>query len=83
MAIESFGNGGLVITGEDIHKYRILAFRSAMFLELKRDQGPSGPSVFSQVKREFGLHGGRPSVYAQFCKMHSLEPIPERNKDTK
>ena len=55
----------VVITGENIGRYREKVLLSALKLEmlgLKR----RGPSVYSIIRREFNLKGSRQSVYDQF-----------------
>ncbi len=66
-------SGGTIFTGDDIHKFRILAFRSAMELGLAGIYVVRHRSVFSIVKAEFGLTGSNRSVYEAFCTMHGLE----------
>jgi hypothetical protein len=55
-------------TPEEIQAYRMLSLKGALKLELlgfKR----RGPSVFSIVKREFGLRGNRQAVFDQYVQL--------------
>lgn len=64
-----------VITGaDDIGKFRILAIRGTLKLELKGIKMIRGRSAFARIKEEFGLKGRNQAVYDAFCKMHGLEP---------
>ena len=67
------GPGGTVYTGDDIHKFRIITIAHAMRAELKGLRLYKGRSIFARVRDEFGLTGGRQSVYEQFCDMHQIE----------
>jgi hypothetical protein len=65
MAIEKTEDGTLVITGEHIDVYRMLALKGALKLEMlgmKR----RGPSAYSIIKSELGLRGNKASVLKQF-----------------
>ena len=53
-----------ILTGESINQFRAKVLLGALKLEclgMKR----SGPSVYSIVKREYGLRGSKESVYNQ------------------
>ena len=55
----------LLTTPEEIDGFRLITLRSALKLEvlgMKR----RGASVYSIVKKEFGLKGNKQSVYDQF-----------------
>ena len=58
-----------MITGEkNIALARMLTLKQALRLEtlgMKR----RGPSVYSIVKKEFGLRGNKHSVFTQFCEL--------------
>lgn len=73
MAIEQTP-GATTYTGDDIHKFRIVTIARAMKAELRGLKLYKGRSIFARVRDEFGLTGGRQSVYEQFCRMHQLEP---------
>jgi hypothetical protein len=65
MAIERTQDGAVIITGNDIDTYRLLALKGALKLEtlgMKR----RGPSAYSIVKKEFNLRGDKVSVLKQF-----------------
>lgn len=47
---------------------RMLIMKSALFLETKGLKHSRG-SVCTLVKSEFGLKGGKDSVYRQFCEI--------------
>lgn len=53
-----------VLTGESITNYRALVLLSALRLEVK-GMTRRGPSVYSQVKREYNLKGNKLSVLNQ------------------
>jgi hypothetical protein len=55
----------VVIERDQIAGARLLALRSAFGLELK-GMSRRGRSVYSIVKREFGLRGNQQRVYDQF-----------------
>lgn len=64
MAVEQTRSGALVVTGDHVQLYRLLAMKSAIKLEmagLKHSRG----SITAQVKREFGFRGNREKVLAQ------------------
>ena len=54
-----------VITGKAISGYRLLALKNALKLECK-GMTRHGRSAYSIIKSEFGLHGSKQSVLAQF-----------------
>lgn len=59
------GQGGFIVTGNEINSFRLLALKGALHLEclgMKR----SGRSAYNIVRSEFGLKGNKHSVYNQF-----------------
>ena len=66
MPVEQFGNGGMVITGEAIGAYRLMALYHALKLETKGMRRSRGPSALSTIKNEFGLTGGKFKVLEDF-----------------
>jgi hypothetical protein len=72
-------SGNIVLTGSQIPVARLIVLRSALRLEVLGFTR-RGPSVYSIVKREFGLKGSKQSVYDQFnaivedAKRNSLTP---------
>lgn len=63
----------LVLTKpNEIRMFRLLALRSALKLELLGMKHSKG-SVYTRVKREFGLRGNKKSVYTQFCEFVEQE----------
>lgn len=54
----------VMITGENIDKFRLLTLRSALELEIA-GMNRRGRSVYSIVKEEFGFKGSRVKVLAQ------------------
>ncbi len=70
MAIQFFGNGGSIVTGQkDIGNARLITMRVGMRLEAKGIKMSKGRSLLAQVKDEFGLKGSRQTVYAAFSKL--------------
>ena len=65
MAIETFAGGGMVITGEHINVYRILALKAALKLEIKGLKRSRGPSAYKVIKNEFGFTGSKEKVLEQ------------------
>ncbi len=62
MAVEHWGDGGVTITGQDIHRYRWLAVKHALQLEVNMGIMVSGRSVLpvaKQVVEQFGLKPAR------------------------
>lgn len=55
MAIENFGNGGMVITGEHINHFRMLTLRQGLKAEKIGMRLTRGRSCLSIVKAEFGI----------------------------
>ena len=51
--------------------FRMNALKAAMAFELRCPgmKLTRGRSVFAIVKQEFGLKGGKPKVYEQFCRL--------------
>jgi len=70
MTIESFGDGGLSITGKrDIHLFALLQLKHALKFELKTGMKMSRVSALSTAKARFGLKGNKQKVYDQLCKI--------------
>lgn len=68
MPVEKLEGGTLVITGDSINTYRLLALKHALKLEtlgMKR----RGPSVLSIIKKEFGLKGKSGEVLVKFIEL--------------
>jgi hypothetical protein len=74
MAITTFGNGGLSITGDDIETYRLLALRGAMSLELVGLKSRVNPF---KIARE--MHPELPRnkllCYLAFCKGYNFPQL--------
>jgi len=74
MPIETLSDGSMIITGDSIDVYRLLALKHALKLEtlgMKR----RGRSVFSVIKQEFGLKGSKIQVlekYTELLKTHGI-----------
>lgn len=58
-------SGSIVLTGDGIVAYRLLALRSALKLEVIGLRS-SRWSAYATVKREFGLKGNKARVLMQF-----------------
>lgn len=71
MAIESFGNGGIAITGErDVQLFGIIALHSALKMEVQCPGLKMGrKSAYSIVKKRWNLKGNKANVLAQFDKI--------------
>ena len=54
----------VMLTGENIDRFRLLSLRSALKLEIA-GMSRRGRSVYSIVKEEFGFKGSRVKVLAQ------------------
>ena len=81
MPVETFGNGGAVITGDSIGDYRLMALYYALRLETKGMRRSRGPSALSTIKKEFGLTGGKFKVLEDFeseLKRRGVFRITER-----
>jgi hypothetical protein len=65
MAIETH-ESGVTITGDDIGRYRRLVLRSALKLEINGLRMTRGRTVYSIIKKEFGLKGNKQLVLEQF-----------------
>lgn len=65
MAVEHRGNGGMSITGQDIHWFRWITVKHALALEVDTGIMVKGRSVLPVAKRvveEFGLKPERTKV---------------------
>ena len=56
----------VVITGENIGRYRSMVLLSALKLEMLGIKRSRGRTAYSVIKSEFNLKGNRQSVYDQF-----------------
>lgn len=68
MPVEQLEGGTLVVTGNSISTYRLLALKHALKLEtlgMKR----RGGSVLSVIKKEFGLKGTKAQVLVSFIEL--------------
>jgi len=67
MTVETFEDGGYVITGDSIPIYRLLMLRQALRMEMKGLRVSShSPTAYSIIKKEFGLKGSKAKVLAAF-----------------
>lgn len=55
-----------VFTGHGVTMFQLLAIRCRFALEMKGLKG-RGPTMYSYVKKQFGLKGSREKVFGQFC----------------
>ena len=70
MAIQTYDDGGFVITGDDTYKFKLLTLHKALYLETKGMKlSRNLPSVYSTVKKEYGFKGSKVKVLAQFESM--------------
>jgi len=68
-------SGTLIATGvADVRRVQVLAQKYAMKLELKTGLRHSGGSLIARIRKHYGFHGSRASVYAQFCERFGIEP---------
>jgi hypothetical protein len=63
----------MVVTGDDVRRFQVLAQKHAMRLELATGMTHSGGSIVARIRRHYGFKGSRLSVYQQFCRHHELE----------
>lgn len=67
MTIETFGNGGFVITGDTINTYRLMWLWKGLVMETKGFRLSSHrPSAYAIVKKEFNLKGSKLKVLDAF-----------------
>ena len=67
MSVETFENGGYVITGDSVPRYRLLMLRQGLKMETKGLRISSHrPSAYSIIKKEFNLKGSKVKVLEQF-----------------
>jgi len=67
MTIETFDNGGYIVTGDSIPTYRLLMLRQALKMEMKGLRISSHrPTAYSIIKKEFGLKGSKLKVLTAF-----------------
>ena len=70
MAIQTYGDGGFVITGDDTLTFKLLTLHKALLLETKNIKlSRNFPSVYSTVKKKYGFKGSKIKVLAQFESM--------------
>jgi len=67
--IEDTGNGGMVITGEHIDLYRLLALKAALQLEIRGMRWSRRRSIGLILKKEFGFKGTKPKLLDQLEAM--------------
>ena len=72
MAVENTV-GGVMITGDDIGRYRLVVLKSALKLEIKGIRMHRGRTAYSIIKKEFGFKGDRQRVLDQFETMIQRE----------
>ena len=58
----------MLIVGNNIIKFRLLALQSALKLEVL-GMSKRGRSAYSIIKQEFGLKGSKTKVLEQFSRM--------------
>ncbi len=67
MTIETFDNGGYIVTGDSIPTYRLLMLRHGLKMEMKGLRISSHrPTAYSTIKKEFGLKGSKHKVLIAF-----------------
>jgi hypothetical protein len=67
MTVETFENGGYVITGDSVPRYRLLMLRQGLKMEIKGLRISSHRfSAYSIIKKEFNLKGSKRKVLEQF-----------------
>lgn len=65
MSIETFEGGGMVITGEHMELYRLLALKGALKLEARGLKLSRRTSASTVAKKQYGLKGNRDKLIAQ------------------
>lgn len=66
----------MILTGDDIGKYRLHVLRQAIKLEMKGLKNSRG-SVTARVKREFGFKGNRARVLEQLEQKIAGEAVKQ------
>ena len=67
MTVQTFDDGGYVITGDSISNYRLLMLRNALKMEMKGLRVSSHRlTAYSIIKKEFNLKGSKAKVLAAF-----------------
>ena len=67
MSVETFENGGYIITGDSVPRYRLLMLRQGLKMETKGLRMSSHrPTAYSIVKKEFNLKCSKVKVLQQF-----------------
>jgi len=66
-------NSIVIDTPEGTNLYRMCVLRGALKLEIQGLRMSRGPTVYSRIKREFGLKGNREAVYTQMCELIEKE----------
>lgn len=70
MPVETFGEGGFVLTGNSITQYRFLVLKRAMEFELRTGMKMSRVCPFKAVRHEFSIKERRKQkVYESFCAL--------------
>lgn len=85
MAIQTFGNGGFMVTGpQDVNLYRLLTLKKGLELEIRTGmQLTRGPSASARIKKEFGLRGNKQRVLDQFLVIvEQAKASRDTSKDT-
>lgn len=57
--IQNLQGGGVVVTGEGVNLFRLLALKGALKLEIKGMRRSRGPSASAMIKAEFGWKGSK------------------------
>ena len=78
MSVETFENGGYVITGDSVSRYRLLMLRQGLKMETKGLRISSHrPSAYSIIKKEFNLKGSKLKVLQKFeellCEQYGFD----------
>ena len=66
MTVQTFDDGGYVVTDHSVILHRLLMLRQGLKLETRGLRMSRGPSAYSIIKREFDLKGSKVKVLAAF-----------------
>ena len=66
MTVQTFENGGYVVTGNSVPVFRLLTLHKALKIEMHGMRMSRGPSAYTMIKKEFNLKGSKAKVLTAF-----------------
>ena len=66
MTVQTFENGGYVVTGHSVPVFRLLTLHKALKIEMHGMRMSRGPSAYTIIKKEFNLKGSKAKVLTAF-----------------